>query len=143
MQYCATTKSHMNLFFLQEAVVWRCSRKKVCLKISQNSQKNTYVGVSFKKRVQQSCFPVNFAKILRRPLFTEHTSSGCFCLIGKFVIFTDHNWSLSKIPLHRIVAIVAILKAVTTKWTTQVHSPVFLFRNNSPSWKIMLYLGQT
>ena len=46
------------------------------LKISQNSQKNTYVGVSFlinifKKRLQHKCFPVNFVKFLRI-FFIEH-----------------------------------------------------------------------
>ena len=41
--------SQRNLLFLKanaEAVVLRCSVKKVFLEISQNSQENTYAGVS-------------------------------------------------------------------------------------------------
>ena len=70
-----------------EAVVWRCSVKNVFLKISQNSLENTCARVSFliklyaseawglhlyKKRDWHRCFPVNFAKYLRTPFFTEH-----------------------------------------------------------------------
>ena len=36
---------------VSEAAVRRCSRKKVFLKISQNSQENTYVRVSFLNKV--------------------------------------------------------------------------------------------
>ena len=56
--------------------------KKVFLKISQNSQENTCARISFliklqastllKKRLWHSCFPVNIAKFLRPPFFTEH-----------------------------------------------------------------------
>ena len=66
-----------------EAVVWRCSVKKVFLEISQNSQKNTCASLFFnkvagrpatllKKRLWHWCFPVNFVKFLRKPFFTEH-----------------------------------------------------------------------
>ena len=66
-----------------EAVVRRCSVKKMFLEISQNSQENTCVRVSFliklqawgpllKKRPWHRCFPVDFAKSLRTPFFTEH-----------------------------------------------------------------------
>ena len=64
-----------------EAVVQRCSVKKVFLEISRNSQENTCARVSLlqaapaallKKRLWHSCFPVNSAKFLRTPLFTEH-----------------------------------------------------------------------
>ena len=53
-------------------VLW----KKVFLKISQNSQENTGVRVSFlilKKRLWYRCFPVNFAKFLRKRLL-QNTS---------------------------------------------------------------------
>ena len=56
--------------------------KKIFLKISQNSQGNTCVGVFFfnivaglrptillKKRLQDRCFPVNFVKFSRTPFF--------------------------------------------------------------------------
>ena len=52
--------------------------KKIFLEISQNWQENTCCRVSFlpaallKKRLRNRCFPVNFAKLLRTPLFTEH-----------------------------------------------------------------------
>ena len=55
-----------------EAVDWRCSVKNVFLKISQNSQENTCVEVSFLIKLQawlvtllKKRFPVNFAKFLR------------------------------------------------------------------------------
>ena len=54
----------------------RCSVKKLFLKISQISQENTCVrnaaGLQFcnfvKKRLQQWCFPVKFAELLRTPI---------------------------------------------------------------------------
>ena len=61
-----------------EAVVQRCSVKKVLLEISQNSQENTRARVSFLiKRLWHRCFPVNLVKFLRAP-FLQNTSSGCF-----------------------------------------------------------------
>ena len=69
---------------------WLCRRsrldvfyKKVFWKISQNSQENTCVRVSFQIKVQAwGCDfvkSVNFVKFLRRP-FLLNTSGGCFCL---------------------------------------------------------------
>ena len=58
--------------------------KNVFLDISQNLQENTCARVSFliklqaapatllKKGLWHRCFPVNFAKFLRTPFFTEH-----------------------------------------------------------------------
>ena len=72
------------VFRTRETVVRRCSVKKVFLKISQKSQENTCVGVSFNKisglnaynfitkRLQHRCFPVNIAKFLRTTIFKEH-----------------------------------------------------------------------
>ena len=70
---------------LLEAVVQRCSVKKVFLEISQNSQESTWARVSFlkkitslrpatlsKKRLWHRCFPVNFVKFLRIPFYIEH-----------------------------------------------------------------------
>ena len=57
-----------------EAVVQRCSIKKVLLKISQNSQENISVRVSFSIKLQASgdrCFPVNFVKFLTTPISIE------------------------------------------------------------------------
>ena len=47
-----------------EAVVQKCSLKKVFLKISQNSQENTSARVSFLIKLQ--------AKFLRASFFIEH-----------------------------------------------------------------------
>ena len=67
--------------------------KKVFLEISQNSQENTCAKVTFlnkvaalrpvtllKKRLWHRCFPVNFVKFLRTPLFTEHLWWLLLCL---------------------------------------------------------------
>ena len=45
----------MSTKFSWEAVVWRCSVKKVFLEISQNSQENTCARVSFLIKLQASC----------------------------------------------------------------------------------------
>ena len=63
----------MKLFCVLEAVVCRCSLKKMFLKILQNSLENTSLGVSFyQKRLRHRNFPVNFPKVLRRPFFKGH-----------------------------------------------------------------------
>ena len=72
-------------FQTSKAVVWRCSVEKLFLEISQNSHKRACARVSFfskvtgqrpatllKKRLWHRSFPVNFAKFLRAPFFTEH-----------------------------------------------------------------------
>ena len=83
------TRKHgllLNSFSIKtEAVVRRCSLKKVFLKTSQNSQGgkllcqrlflNKVSGLRpatlLKKRLWHRCFPVNFAKFSRRPFYTE------------------------------------------------------------------------
>ena len=57
---------------ISEAVVRRCSVKKVFLKISQNVQEITCAGVFILIKLQASgactlMFPVNFVKFLRTP----------------------------------------------------------------------------
>ena len=70
----------------------------------ETSQESTWVGVSFwktcrlkacnfiKKRLQQKCFSVKFAKFLRTPFLQNpsgdwfFTSSGCFCSFFKKVM---------------------------------------------------------
>ena len=75
-----------NETYFSEAVVQRCSVKKMFLKISQNSQENACARASFliKLHVQacnfikkdtlvpHKCFLVNFAILLRTPFFKEH-----------------------------------------------------------------------
>ena len=55
----------------EEAVAQTCSVKKVFLEISQNSQENTCVGVSFLIKLHASNFikKVNFAKFLKTFFF--------------------------------------------------------------------------
>ena len=72
---------------LTEAVARRCSVKNVFLEISQNSQKNTCVRVSFsiklqasKKRLWHRCFPGHFAKFLRTHFLTERVWAASVCL---------------------------------------------------------------
>ena len=59
---------HVQKVPLLEAVAQSCSVKKMILKISQNSEKNTCFEVSF---LVNMYFPVNFVKFVRVPLFTE------------------------------------------------------------------------
>ena len=68
---------------IKEALVQKCSVKKVFLEISQNSQENTCAGVFFnkvaglrpatllKKRLWHRCFPVKNVEFLRTPFFIE------------------------------------------------------------------------
>ena len=55
-----------------EAVVRRCSDKKIFLNISQNSQENTAPATLLQNRLWHRCFPVNLAKFLRTPFVIEH-----------------------------------------------------------------------
>ena len=71
-------------FLFIEAVVQRCSLKKVFLEISQNSQENTCARASFliklqalvahfiKKATQAQVFPCEFCEISQDTFFTEH-----------------------------------------------------------------------
>ena len=69
----------LNLGSLNSLLHRTCSVKKMFLEISQNSHENTCVRASglrpatlLKKGLWYSYFPVNFAKFLRTPFFTEH-----------------------------------------------------------------------
>ena len=73
-----------------QAVARRSSVKNGFLKISPNSRESTCARVSFliklhatlfKKRLSRKCFPVNFAKFLRAPLFIQHLQ---WLLLGKY-----------------------------------------------------------
>ena len=67
--------THHKISEHSEAVVRRCSVKKVFLEISKDSRKNTCARVSFLIKLQASasrCSPANFAKLIRTPFFTEH-----------------------------------------------------------------------
>ena len=75
---CFSRVLKKKILWKAETVARRSSVKKVFLKISQNAQEKTCVGVSFlhscrtltyiflsKKRLRHNCFYVNFAKFLR------------------------------------------------------------------------------
>ena len=69
--------NNVNTFQYLEAVAQRCSVKKMFLEISQKSQENTCVIVSFLNKVAglrlwHRRFPVNFAKFLRTLFVREH-----------------------------------------------------------------------
>ena len=47
---------------------WRCSIKRVFLKISENSQESNWgPQLYLKRRLWHRCFPVNFTRFLRTP----------------------------------------------------------------------------
>ena len=104
------TKHMVFTYFLQMLVfIWtlssvirpshqRCScEKKVFLKISQNSKKNTCASLLFnkvanlrtatllKRRLWQKCFPVNFAKFFSIP-FLQNTSVRLLLRYAKFAL---------------------------------------------------------
>ena len=83
------TKVMMRLLVTQyqKAVSRRCSIKKVFLKVSQNSQENTCVRVSFLIKLQ--ALACNFIK--RECL--AHMFSCTFCEIFKNTFFTEHLWT--------------------------------------------------
>ena len=112
-----------------EAVARRCSVKKVFLKISRNSPENTCPRASFliklqasacnfikretltatllKERLWHRCFPVNFAKFLRTPVFIEQ-SGGCFCKVTLLFkegdkAFMDNYRTISVLPCFSII----------------------------------------
>ena len=90
------------LFYLScsEAVVQRCSVRKVFLEISPNSQENTCARVSFsiklrpatllKKETLAQVFSCEFCKISKNIFFTEHLWWLLLSSIGS--IFTDLPW---------------------------------------------------
>ena len=55
------------VFCITELAIGGVLLEKVFLEISQNSQENTHVRVSFLIKLQHKCFPVNFPKSLRTP----------------------------------------------------------------------------
>ena len=73
-----------------EAVVRRCSIKKVFLEVSQKftgkhlcqrlflMKSQTWPATLLKKGLWHKCFPVNFARFLSTP-FLQNSPGGCFC----------------------------------------------------------------
>ena len=102
---------------VSEPAVCRSSTKQVFLNNSQNSQENTYVGVTFLrapcfteylqwlllkvsvfqpatsllKRLRQKCFSVNFAKFLRTSFFLiEYLKMTASCVYLCILSFPEH-----------------------------------------------------
>ena len=63
-------KQRVRFELISKAVARRCSVKKVFLKILENLQETTVLESMFRPKAR--CFPVNFAKFLRTPLFAEN-----------------------------------------------------------------------
>ena len=77
--FCSCNFTSLHFFisnrFIKKAVAQMSSVKKVFLEISQNSKETTLQAAPatlLKKRLWHRCFPVNIAKYLRTPFFTEH-----------------------------------------------------------------------
>ena len=73
---CLMSKNHFQKWLeviriRPETAVRRCSSMQVFLKISQYSQKNTSVGVSFVGEFRTGDFPANIAKFLRTAFFVK------------------------------------------------------------------------
>ena len=60
------------------------------LKISQISHENGCVCKFKQKTLRGMCFPANFAKYLKAPIFAEHIrSGGCFCVIHNKIFASE------------------------------------------------------
>ena len=85
---------------------WRCSvrkvvlrnfskftGKKLCQSLFFNKVARLRPATLLKKRLWHRCVPVNFAKFLRTPFFTEHLR---WLLLKAYQLITHHNIFLSK-----------------------------------------------
>ena len=109
-QYCSVRKSHCPnipifvytiIVLYTEAVVRRCSVKKVFLEMSQNSQENTCARVAFlillqaevcnfiKKETLAEVFSVNFVKFLRILFLIEHLWWLLLYIKFYFLVYSD------------------------------------------------------
>ena len=68
----SNTKYSCHFILSPEAVVQRCSVKKVFLKISQNSQENTCAKVSLLIKLQAQLFSCEFCEFFKNTFFIEH-----------------------------------------------------------------------
>ena len=102
LQFNIVVHFNCRLIYMVFIEIWPKSSTIFCNarsnKISQNSQENTCVGISYKivaghrpfnkvaghsssllkERLRHRCFHSNFVKFLRTP-FLENVSGGCFC----------------------------------------------------------------
>ena len=88
--YSKESSQSMIWLLIPEAVIQRCSVKKVFLEISQNSpRKCLRPATLLKKRLWHRCFSVNFAKFLGTPFLTEHLWCLLLYVISSKNCFTD------------------------------------------------------
>ena len=80
-----------SFYFNSEAVVRRCSVKKVFLELSQNSQENTCARFFVLVKLQASSLQLYFIKketltqvISCEFYISKNTSGGCFCHLSKY-----------------------------------------------------------
>ena len=80
-----------SFYLTSEAVVPRCSVKKVFLELSQNSQENTRARFSLLVKLQASSLQLYFIKketltqvISCEFYISKNTSGGCFCHLSKY-----------------------------------------------------------
>ena len=118
-----------------EAVLQRCSVKKVFLDISQGSQENTCARVSFliklqawpatllKKRLWHRCFPVNIVKSLRTSVCRSfHISQYYIDSLSLFLSAVVKCIFCSLTELR----IVQIIKIVSSKITFQIRQMAYV-----------------
>ena len=139
MSYWYQTKMKMRLiivstsfYFTSEAVVRRCSVKKVFLEISQNSQENTCARVSFLVKLQASSLQFYFIKkeTLAQVISCEfckiykNTSGGCFYHLSKYFDF-----------------MVTMLIRCVFKWTISVKYLLHLYFPQFQNFDFQDFLG--
>ena len=82
-----------------ETVVQRCSVKKMFLKISQNSQENTCVGICYspnacnfiKRETSTQVFSWEFCETFKNIFFIKHRRRILLCTWLKYPIFTEES----------------------------------------------------
>ena len=113
----------MSTIRFSEAVARSCSVKKMLLNVSQNGQENIRPQIcSFiKKRLWQSCFPLNFPKVLRTP-FSQNTSGSCFQVFSFRGVFTTVSNIYYGVSLPKQLTIIeksSIIDVSSTKFQFQ------------------------
>ena len=146
-QFSHISKANFPILFLSEKIKrknggfskngsrhWRCSIKKVFLKISQNLQKNTCVKVSFL---------INFYKNFLRQgnqVYDDYTKSACLHNLGM------NRASLDRELLHRVSwTSTAPNQCITVRPSLSVRPFVHLLRFFYILWKnlVVLFLHRT
>ena len=84
----------LNSGILPDVVARKCFARKRFLEILQNSQKNTYVRVSF--LIKHWCFLVNFAKFLKTPILLNIPERLLLIFVCLFSIIVCFQLLLSK-----------------------------------------------